>query len=524
MSKNVFFIGVGGTGVRCLESLIHMCAAGFFAEKDVHVLALDTDFNNGNFMRSNSLFHLYDGLKGDKGAIGGICGAKIHWYQFSPHYEDKSGRSENDNRLSLMIRKSPTQEKDSELAQLLFTDKVQNFDLAKGYRAQTHLGSMLMYNSIVQAYNELNKSETDKALSDFIDAMVKDRSARCFVVGSVFGGTGASSIPIIPLAMKDAVLKKGTVSGNLDHVSWGTSILLSYFTFDADDAALTDKEKVVANAANFEINSQVALKYYLNDPRIEKSYKNIYLLGAEGQKPKRGPKEGANTRIAIGGAEQCNPVHYLEMFTVTAADDFFEDNQLNVTRYFFRTIEDLQEENASLSFRSVANDTNKANDFAVSLLALKTLAAEDVNNIQMTPSAIKDNSGSISSLAEGVTSKALHDYLDQFDEWITQMWESVNKGNRLFFAEDVYMRKGPDFFDNVVNKAFAPDIVNNTTEFKGKQPFGTKKTGGMLGFGKRDSAWPVLAGNFEAIENKDMTPAVLFANTVKNALKKAYQF
>lgn len=522
MSKNIFIIGVGGTGVRCLESFIHMCAAGVFVGKDVHILALDTDFNNGNFTRSNSLFHLYDDLKGDKGAIEGICGAKIHWYQFSPHYEDKSGRSENDNKLSLLIRKSATQEQDEELAKLLFTEKVQSFDLAKGYRAQTHLGSMLMYNSIVQAYNDNNKSDMDKALSDFIDAMVKDTSARCFVVGSVFGGTGASSIPVIPQAMKDAVAKKGTVGGNLDHVAWGTSILLSYFTFDADDVNLVSKEKVVANAANFEINSQVALNYYLHDARVGQSYRNIYLLGAEGKKPKRTPKAGTNAKVAVGGSEQCNPVHYLEMFTVTAADHFFDSMQMNGTRYYYRTIEGLQEENASLSFRSVTNSTEKANDLAVGLLTLRTLAAEDVNNIQMTLKAIKDNKGSISDHVENVSSTALHEYLEQFNEWITQMWESVDKGNRLFFVSDVFTRKGQDFFDNVVNKAFAPAIVLQTSEFKGKQPFGTQNVGGL--FSKHPSALPVLASKFESMENKDMSPAVLFANTVKNALKKAYQF
>ena len=51
MARQFFVLGIGGTGMRCIESLIHLCAMGMLDETEIHLLALDTDKNNGNFSR-----------------------------------------------------------------------------------------------------------------------------------------------------------------------------------------------------------------------------------------------------------------------------------------------------------------------------------------------------------------------------------------------------------------------------------------------------------------------------------------
>lgn len=43
MAQQYFVLGIGGTGMRCIESLIHLCAMGMFDDTDIHLLALDTD-------------------------------------------------------------------------------------------------------------------------------------------------------------------------------------------------------------------------------------------------------------------------------------------------------------------------------------------------------------------------------------------------------------------------------------------------------------------------------------------------
>ena len=47
-----YAIGVGGTGAKCLESLIHLSAAGMMPKSDeLHVLFVDPDTSNGSRAR-----------------------------------------------------------------------------------------------------------------------------------------------------------------------------------------------------------------------------------------------------------------------------------------------------------------------------------------------------------------------------------------------------------------------------------------------------------------------------------------
>ena len=64
MAQQFFVLGIGGTGMRCIESLIHICAMGMFDNTEIHLLALDTDKNNGNFARLKEVKEAYLNAKG----------------------------------------------------------------------------------------------------------------------------------------------------------------------------------------------------------------------------------------------------------------------------------------------------------------------------------------------------------------------------------------------------------------------------------------------------------------------------
>ena len=64
MAQQYFVLGIGGTGMRCIESLIHLCAMGMFDDTDIHLLALDTDKDNGNFARLKEVKEAYVKAKG----------------------------------------------------------------------------------------------------------------------------------------------------------------------------------------------------------------------------------------------------------------------------------------------------------------------------------------------------------------------------------------------------------------------------------------------------------------------------
>ena len=48
MKDSLFIIAIGGTGMRCLEAFVHLCAVGMFDNEEIDILTLDTDQSNGN--------------------------------------------------------------------------------------------------------------------------------------------------------------------------------------------------------------------------------------------------------------------------------------------------------------------------------------------------------------------------------------------------------------------------------------------------------------------------------------------
>ena len=55
----LFVIAIGGTGMRCLESFVHLCAIGMFDNEEIEILTLDTDQTNGNKGRVEQLIEHY---------------------------------------------------------------------------------------------------------------------------------------------------------------------------------------------------------------------------------------------------------------------------------------------------------------------------------------------------------------------------------------------------------------------------------------------------------------------------------
>ena len=71
-----YAIGIGGTGAKCIESLIHLCAAGLMPEpareqaKELHVMFVDPDQGNGTLDRAQRVLQEYSTCR--RVAAGGI--------------------------------------------------------------------------------------------------------------------------------------------------------------------------------------------------------------------------------------------------------------------------------------------------------------------------------------------------------------------------------------------------------------------------------------------------------------------
>ena len=336
--------------MRCIESLIHLCAIGMFDNTVIHLLALDTDKNNGNFSRLKELKEAYCNAKGSKEAdrvalSNTFFSANLKYYEFSPNYEQKSTFRAvfgyDDTRYN--------NREEADLADLVFSENVQDFNLRHGYRAQTHLGSMMMYHSIIEAAQSLPENDLKRFLSR-LNTAAQSGKPRVFILGSVFGGTGASSIPIIPQAISQAagIISRG-VSNVLSNAYFGSTLLTAYFNFKTPSGSEFSNQKIIATSDKFALNSQVAMMFYKDDKTVTNTYQKFYMLGTSSLE--WDPMQKTSDKIAetiTGGEQQKNDSHYIELLAACAALNFYrmDESQLkdnkdqNKTDYMYRAISD----------------------------------------------------------------------------------------------------------------------------------------------------------------------------------------
>lgn len=336
----IFVIGIGGTGMRCIEAFTHLCAMGMFDNTDVHLLALDTDKDNGNFTRLKNLKEAYIKTKGVNkkhyALENTFFSANLHYYQFSPDYSNLS-------TFNALFNYGDTKFSNPEkaaIADLLFTDNAKDFDLKHGYRAQTHLGSLLMYHSIIDDVKTNDRSDLRRFIQELISACSSGKP-RVFILGSVFGGTGASSIPIIPKAIKEAASLISDATDIERNAYFGATLLTSYFSFPLPNDSEKAKQKVIATSDKFALNSQAAMMFYEADETVKKTYQKFYMMGTDGLdwKPSK-----VKDKTITGGESQENDSHYIEFLAAFAAWHFFNSQEQGTDSAGLAGLEDLKQE------------------------------------------------------------------------------------------------------------------------------------------------------------------------------------
>ena len=284
-----YAIGIGGTGAKCLESLIHLAAAGMMPDGDLHLLFVDPDAANGSRARVEETLANYVRCK-DRLDLGQTYFLKtkivpadpILWTPFNTtnpslnrffHYENFRDSSAG------------------KLFDVLYSRTEKETTLEEGFRGHPSIGSAVMSKTV-----NLEKDETWNVFRKKISN--DDGEAKVFLAASIFGGTGASGFPTIAQIIKKAL-----------DVKLGGALLLPYFKFmnDGDDG------KLKARSNEFLMNTQTALKHYhlWNKKGI---YDAVYLFGDESR---------TDVENALGGPKQENAPHFIELYAALAAVDFF---------------------------------------------------------------------------------------------------------------------------------------------------------------------------------------------------------
>lgn len=302
MSNYVLFIG--GTGARVYRSFLHICAAGAVREKEINVMLLDADSTNQAAEVCCNLYQLY----------------KYHYERLPKPSADADANQRNsaffcDIRMPDIRAISPVQDEVSCLEHVakedetriramswFYSQKERQQELKNGFYAHPNIGCVF--------YQDFK----DGAMQQFLRNIREELKAgkeevRVVLVGSVFGGTGASGLPSI---MK---LIHANCGEHREKLHCCGILVTPYFEVPVPD----DEERqrnLVINSNEFYRNTRAALEYYKEHGTFERTY----LVGKD-------KLDQVSRKYISGGPDQNNKSHIVEICAAIAVKDSFEDQR-----------------------------------------------------------------------------------------------------------------------------------------------------------------------------------------------------
>lgn len=305
-----YVIGIGGTGAKCVESLIHVAAAGLI-DGTVNILLVDADLDNGHLQRTNKTLQiyrdLYQNFRGTSTQLGKVKFLESNIETTQPQVWTPFGK-ESRPTLDRLFGYSTMQFIPAGLMDVLYTEKEKSESLNVGFRGHPSIGTAVMADAV--------NLEQEEPWKEFCSKIANDPEAKIMLMGSIFGGTGAAGLPTLARLLSDKFRKKRGKKFRL-----GCVLMLPYFSFSSPD----DLSKLQAHSEEFLLRSQAALNYYqikLAEEQ-EQIYNNVYLLG-DSNRPMI-PNDSSKDP-PLGGRKQCNPAHFLEVYAATAVLHFFEQD------------------------------------------------------------------------------------------------------------------------------------------------------------------------------------------------------
>lgn len=306
-------ICAGGSGARVLEAVLHLCAAGLGPTK-LRVFVIDPDSTNGNGEGTGDLINRYEMLQRTFGkgpfnffgteldllrGTGDGQGLQV-WSPVKRHQKFRS---------VLNFEALSAEQKD--IVHLLFTPGELEMEMQIGYQGHPALGAAAL------SLLELLDGEVP-LLAAFAEELRNDVASgvgTVMIAGSVFGGTGASTIhPLVRYLRGDSFLEK-----NKKNLKVGAVALVPYFQFSSsnDTKVAEEIKQEAARSEDFPLASKSAAEYYHHLQTTDDwDFDAMYWVGDDS------PKQ---VQYSPGGKDQKNPAHFVDLLAGLAVLDFFSN-------------------------------------------------------------------------------------------------------------------------------------------------------------------------------------------------------
>lgn len=315
MNDQLFVITGGGTGAKVAEALTHVCAAGV-APDDVHILMIDSDAENGNVLRAVSAIQSYGKLhsypwgvekRGDgsrlasnekSGGVPELFSSNLHLYRLT-----KPLSTVLDGGLQTV---AGNDEDMNQVLRLLYDRDERYATCEDGFRARPNIGCLLLSEHLNTEL--VNNPKAKSFLEKLANAASSRQSVPVVVTASVFGGTGASLLPVIRGCVEEAFRATEEHLVNTDRLHWNAVKILPHYE-PAHRKESVDPDRFLLDTAS-------TLQFYSKVYRTKASdtYDGVYIVGSD--RPDRNRVE-----VELGSKRQSNPAYFEEFVAALAIMD-----------------------------------------------------------------------------------------------------------------------------------------------------------------------------------------------------------
>jgi hypothetical protein len=336
---------MGGSGSAVASALVFLTASGVFENKvkNIHLLIVDAHKNNKATMAAyqNAIDYNYLQSKFNPNKAYSSFAPNIIVYETWDLLVNYSGTRTKRERFALkdlalisrdgndLNEYAETCARAEMLMKALYTEHEQGQAVLTGFHAHPAIGAACGTAAVLSDNGRSGYGGFVKALQ----AKLSLGDTQLALVGSLFGGTGASSLSSLVRALHKVAHQPG-LPGKL---SIAGCFLLKYFAFK-EPADRIDPEKKIRKEM-FDFGSKNALTYY-NESGLLKTSGNdeeglfdaIYMLGFD-RPIERAPY--------ADGDDMDNPASFVEMEAAMAIRDFFVDRTIESSdrnRTFFKAI------------------------------------------------------------------------------------------------------------------------------------------------------------------------------------------
>lgn len=316
MANRVFVFSIGGTGLRVMKAITMLAAAGVKTSGYTIVpIIIDPHIDLEEKTKVDNLIddyiRIYKNATTSEGQqmnpLNGFFNTQFQRLQELDDEQNSTSANMAERRTFseyMNVGNLSNDDVNNFLVQTLFSKENLNNSLSVGFKGNPNVGTVVL--------NEMVNG------ADWYSAFTRhcEKGDRIFIIGSIFGGTGASGYPLIEKKVRAA---EGFPA--VQHAVMGAVAVLPYYSLDDPTTSGSD-----IDSSSFFTKSKSALSYYENN--IKSDY--LYYVG----------EQTLRATYKNNEKEQQDNAHFVELVAATALFDFLSKSKPDTPQALTRAIYD----------------------------------------------------------------------------------------------------------------------------------------------------------------------------------------